>query len=326
MPINLTDVNTYTPIVTVPSGGDARTAGSVQGAFQALANRTSRLKSRLDSPEQTVTITLSTSQFDFSPVGWSEASVVRLNPSGTSIAISGFDSSAVVKSKTIVNMDSSLLVTIIHDAGGQGPGNRVLAPGNASYVLGPRSAVEIIHDPVSLGWRVVGTSSLSALGPIAVIGAPAVTRLISPLQGQPVAGSGWSAGVSLGASGNMVTTVDAGQIWVPIDGIPSGCIITRVRMGITITGAPGAGGAPVMLVQRQGQDIGTGGISPSTVATVTGPIVAGNAVLSTGVLSETVFRGVGDYAIRLTAATSGATQTALNWAEVQFTDFSIWNG
>ncbi len=45
---NLTEVDEYTANVTVPEGGDARTALSVETPFQALANRSLNAKNRLD--------------------------------------------------------------------------------------------------------------------------------------------------------------------------------------------------------------------------------------------------------------------------------------
>jgi hypothetical protein len=49
MPANLTDVDTFTSPIVVPVGGDARTVSSIEPAFQALANRTLRLKNRVDT-------------------------------------------------------------------------------------------------------------------------------------------------------------------------------------------------------------------------------------------------------------------------------------
>lgn len=45
----LTDVSTFSADVTVPEGGDARTAVSVEPAFQKLANRTRYAKDLLDA-------------------------------------------------------------------------------------------------------------------------------------------------------------------------------------------------------------------------------------------------------------------------------------
>lgn len=44
MPTTLSEVSTYTSTVSVPANGDARTVGSVNAAFQALANRTKRFR------------------------------------------------------------------------------------------------------------------------------------------------------------------------------------------------------------------------------------------------------------------------------------------
>lgn len=47
----LTEVDTFSATVTVPEGGDARNAASVEGAFQVFANRTRNLKNRFDAAE-----------------------------------------------------------------------------------------------------------------------------------------------------------------------------------------------------------------------------------------------------------------------------------
>lgn len=45
---NLTETSTFTANVSVPEGGNARTAASIETAFQALTNRTRKLNDRLD--------------------------------------------------------------------------------------------------------------------------------------------------------------------------------------------------------------------------------------------------------------------------------------
>lgn len=47
MPSNLVEVDTWTGTVTVPADGDTANAASVNGAFQALANRATHLRSRV---------------------------------------------------------------------------------------------------------------------------------------------------------------------------------------------------------------------------------------------------------------------------------------
>jgi len=49
---NLTEVDTYTANVSVPDDGDTRSAASLEGAFQALANRAKYLKAHVDVKEQ----------------------------------------------------------------------------------------------------------------------------------------------------------------------------------------------------------------------------------------------------------------------------------
>lgn len=46
---NLTESSSFTTNVSVPDGGDARTAASVETPFQALTNRTKYLKARTDA-------------------------------------------------------------------------------------------------------------------------------------------------------------------------------------------------------------------------------------------------------------------------------------
>lgn len=49
MPTNIIPVSTFTEPVVVPVGGDARTAASVETGFQALTNRSEKLKDILES-------------------------------------------------------------------------------------------------------------------------------------------------------------------------------------------------------------------------------------------------------------------------------------
>lgn len=56
---NLTEVETYTADVSVPDDGDARNAASVEGAFQALANRAKYLKGKADLVAQFALYTIS---------------------------------------------------------------------------------------------------------------------------------------------------------------------------------------------------------------------------------------------------------------------------
>lgn len=70
---NLTEVDTFTANVTVPEGGDARTASSVEPAFQALANRSLNIKNRIDTlvAARTVQRAVSTLKGVFDGSNWS---------------------------------------------------------------------------------------------------------------------------------------------------------------------------------------------------------------------------------------------------------------
>jgi hypothetical protein len=323
MPVNLVDIPTYTPVVTAPAGGDPRTAASVSTPLQELANRTANAKLRLDAPEQTPNVALSADQSNWAPAGWSTADVLRINPTGAGFRVLGLDATATVKRKTLVNIDSANSVIIAHNDGAQLAGNTVYCPGSVPYTLGPRSSVDVISDSTSGGWRVLDTCVISALGPIQVVGDPVVTRLIDPLLG---VGAGAGGLWFTNAAGAMVTATDSVLLWLPVD-LPSGSVITRVRMGITITGAPGAGQGPQMYTQLHAADFAGGpAVVTALTPTITGPIIAGSAVLTSADFSHTVARSTGNVKLALQAAGGGATQTALNWVEVRFTDMSIWNG
>jgi hypothetical protein len=231
----------------------------------------------------------------------------------------GLDASAVVKRKTIVNIDSANTVTLRHIDGGETAANRILCPGSSDYALGPRSSVEVISDSVSLGWRVLDTSVVSASSPINVVGSPSTLRYVSPAAG---AGLNWT----VDAAGNSLTTIDAAVLVIPMTELPSGAVITRIRVGITITGVPGAGGAPLLSISTRIPNTVTGATVETTTLLATGPIVAGGAVLSSGAISVSAARSQAEQRIVFTAATLGATQTNLNWVEVQFADSLIGNG
>lgn len=320
MPVNITDVNAFTTPVTAPAGGDARSAASVTVGLQALANRTANLRARLDAPEQTANIAISANQSAFAPTGWATADVVRLNPTGPGFALLGLSASAAtVKRKTLVNIDSTNTITLRHIDGGASADDRILCPGSADYVLGPRSSVEVISDLTSQGWRVVDTSIVSASSPISVIGAPTTVRYISPAAGD---GLNWT----VDAAGVSTTSIDAAVLVVPMCELPSGSFITRIRVGITITGAPGAGGAPLLSISTRIPNTTTGATVNTTTLLATGPIVAGNAILDSGAVSISAARNAAEQRIIFTAATLAATATALNWIEVTFADSLIGNG
>lgn len=168
--------------------------------------------------------------------------------------------------------------------------------------------------------------SQSAIDGFLVVGAPTRRRFISPHLGQ---GADWYP-VLISDLLVMTTTVDSSRLAFPID-LPSSSIITQVRVGVTVTGVPGGSDGPYLRLDRVIPDTSTGTASSALVVAILGSNADGSSVLSTGVISAYVDRGLGldsaveIYLLQIKAAAGGATQTTLNWIEVQFTDTTIWN-
>jgi len=78
---NLTDIDTFTSAVTVPDGGDPRTAASVELPFQAVANRTRNVKNRLDALASGLNVTAgdvrASSDFEYCDATGAAVSVTR---------------------------------------------------------------------------------------------------------------------------------------------------------------------------------------------------------------------------------------------------------
>lgn len=100
--------------------------------------------------------TISGSQSNYSPTGWSEATLVRLASTGDQ-TINGLDSTAKVKSKWLINVDltSTDDITLAHLAVGQVAGNQFSSPTGAAIRLSPGDAVLVVHDATSGYWRIV---------------------------------------------------------------------------------------------------------------------------------------------------------------------------
>lgn len=105
-----------------------------------------------------ITVTLAASQNNYAPTGWSTASVVRLDPSG-SYSITGFDATAGVKRKLVVNVDAVLSVTFPSASGSSSAANRFITDDGASYVLLPGTSVWLYYDATSTAWRLTSGSS-----------------------------------------------------------------------------------------------------------------------------------------------------------------------
>lgn len=103
---------------------------------------------------------ITTNQNNYSPTGFSEASVVRASSNGL-LSINGFDATAKVKQKLVINVGVNG-IQLSHLAGGQTAGNQILAPSSVVYLLGAGDCAIIDCDTTSGVWRIVGGASLAA--------------------------------------------------------------------------------------------------------------------------------------------------------------------
>lgn len=106
---------------------------------------------------------------NYEPPGWSEATVVRLYPTGATRVIQGLSASAVQRRKVLDNV-GTFDVVLASLAGGQSAGNQIRTQG-AGYQLAPGSSVEIFYDESATIWRVlerdlVATANYWPLGQI----------------------------------------------------------------------------------------------------------------------------------------------------------------
>lgn len=154
-----------------------------------------------------------------------------------------------------------------------------------------------------------------------VFESPTITKFISLSSGVGGIPSNWE----VSSTGTAATNDDGVDYHVPIH-LPSGAVIKRVRVGITVTGTPGSGNAPYIQLRRNMPDTGTGLTSSSAVATGTGATTAGSSVISTGTITVSIDNNVDAHSVRLHSASGGATNTAFNWLEIQFEDHVIGNG
>src|SRR5688500_16124463 len=112
------------------------------------------------SPETVISPpSLAVSQNNYAPAGWSTATVVRLDASVSLVSLSGFDATATVKRKLLINIGTNKL-SLPHLAGGQTAGNQVSTPSGNPYVMGPGDAAVVVHDPTSAVWRLVSGLSI----------------------------------------------------------------------------------------------------------------------------------------------------------------------
>lgn len=92
-------------------------------------------------------------QSNYAPPSWSEATVVRLNPTVAGRTLRGLSASAVQKRKVLANVGTQT-ITLATLAGGQAAGNQIWTQG-AGFALLSGAAVEVVYDATDAVWRVL---------------------------------------------------------------------------------------------------------------------------------------------------------------------------
>jgi hypothetical protein len=141
----------------MPSGGDPRTAASVDLPMSELADL---ILFGWNGQSITPPAFGGGQSNNYAPTDWSWATLVRVS-SSTAHSIGGFDANAAVKRKTIVNVGANG-ISLLHLAGSQTAGNQIITPSAVTHLLGPGDTAIIEYDTTAAAWRVVGGRSLAA--------------------------------------------------------------------------------------------------------------------------------------------------------------------
>jgi len=306
-----------------------------------------------------ITANLTASQDNYAPMGWSGAGVVRLDPDAA-WTIRGFAASATVTRKLIVNVDATIRLTLKNNDGTQTAGNKILTPTGRDYLLQAGSSCWVYYDTTSAAWRIATDKNTSTdlaaditatygflaqaftwsalhtfdVAPMFSDGLEAqnaigttdfftyldvrTTKLLIPLTS---GNAGTSGDYTFSSYGSAYTIVDDAYLYVPMDCIPSGSIITKVRAGYIQTGSPGGGNEATLTLYKTAPNLVSGALSaPTAVDSATGDTAAGTHVMDTGTIAETVDRNSHNYLVALKAGGGSASATEFNWIEVSFTD------
>lgn len=277
---------------------------------------------------------ITSGQNNYSPTGFSEASVLRVS-SNSLQPINGFDSTAKVKTKLVINVGVNG-INLPHLAGGQAAGNQILAPSAVSYLLGSGDCAVIDCDTTTGVWRIVGGASLAASR--AWGGAHSWTGFL--ISGGVLSGTG-----SIDIDGSCETArflIDHGSnefdykvararakilpfnfvrdspsasdiVWAPTAGagassinagtsilfidLPSGAVITGIFAGVT----PG-GGTVTLSARREVFNPFTGGVTNTAMGSPAASSGAGYQLLDLGAMSVAVDNGLTRYSVSLQAS------------------------
>lgn len=92
-------------------------------------------------------------QDNYSPAGWSTATLVRISASGPGLSIRGFGA-ASVKRKTVLNVGAET-IPLKHNQGGQAAGNKIYTSSGGDFELGIGESATVVYDSADSAWRVL---------------------------------------------------------------------------------------------------------------------------------------------------------------------------
>jgi hypothetical protein len=97
---------------------------------------------------------LSSNTNNFSPAGYSTASVIRVSAS-TAVAITGLNDAVQANVRPVLMNVGSFTITLSHQSASSTTTNRFVCPGSVDYTIDPGETVELVRDTTSNRWRVV---------------------------------------------------------------------------------------------------------------------------------------------------------------------------
>lgn len=354
MTANITDVDAFTDPVVIPSDTEAANSASILLFTQSLANRTRNLKNRLDKQAATISPAAITSdQTDYAPTGGANAWLWRLT-SDANRTIKGMIPGDV---RLIANI-GTFTISVEFDATGQTAGYQFApspdAPLFSTYGIPAGNTALFIYDATSAKWRVVeqdisqrgwtfagslnftnanglqarggpvkalNTSDFSFCNSSGVDTAKSRTVMVALRNAGP---AGWT-----NTAGGLVSTAANAPVELPLDFIPTGAVITRVRVAYDNNGAPTV--APSFTLVRKTPDKATPAIGTlSTIRADTdgtaGTLANPAQIMSTGTFTSAVVnRATEEWYVRIVGSDNASGDIIL-WVEVIFDDPGPRNG
>ncbi|HEX6244571.1 MAG TPA: hypothetical protein VFZ61_26815, partial [Polyangiales bacterium] len=136
-------------VAKLKGGGAGQVLRTAQGGVPTWASLTTG-----DFGEALISAPLASDQNNWAPGGWSGATVVRIEPGADNLTLRGLSAIAGARRKVLLNVHPTYTLTLAHNDGGQGAGNKILTP-RAPFALGPGQGAVVVYDGVDAAWRVI---------------------------------------------------------------------------------------------------------------------------------------------------------------------------